>query len=181
MFETEKLKIQWDGRRRISAPNKSVLYWGPFDDWWNMFGLAGYGMLVGDEGNYGTALKLFFRERWPDIKSISTVGLAGSDIDWDIIEPIELPYKYDWIICQAVLEHVRDPVSAVKNMALQLNIGGKMYLHSHGPKFAHHRHPLDCYRFMRDGVIALADLSNCKILDMVWNEKHWLMVAELNS
>jgi hypothetical protein len=77
-----------------------------------------------------------------------------------------------------VLEHVKDPVASVKNLAKNLNPNGFVYLHSHGPNFRYHPYPINCYCFFRDGIVALAELSNLEIVDMLWTSVHWFMLLK---
>ena len=175
----EILKIKWDGKSCIKAPNSSTIYWSVFYHWWKRFPLIGNGWLIGDEHPFLLPLKEWFYERYPNITNIGGVSLDRSDILWDICDSasaVILHGRSKFIICQAVLEHVKDPVSAVKNLADCLTDGGMLYLHSHGPAFEEHRFPVDCYRFFRDGVLALAELSGLNILDILWTPNHWFLL-----
>ena len=172
---TERLRIEWNGES-IKAPNRSGIYWGVFDKWWEIFAMHGEVGMIGDEYPLGIELKSYLAERFPMIENIYLISLENSDVDWDITKPITL--SFDWIVCQAVLEHVKDPVAAVKNMTNALTDNGFLMLHSHGPKFKEHRHPIDCYRFFRDGVLALAELAELEIIDILWTEAHWFLLGK---
>lgn len=178
MFRTENLNIEWDESKRVKAPNKSGLYWGVFDKWWKEVSLFGNVLSVGDEYPQGRELKSYLSRRFPMIDNIFIDSLSDSDLDWNITEKFFYSVRFDWIICQAVLEHVSDPVAAVKNMAEVLNPTGFIMLHSHGPGFPEHRHPIDCYRFLRDGVVALANQADLTIIDMLWTDRHWFLFAK---
>ena len=174
---SEKLKIEWNGEK-VAAPNLSGLYWQPFTDWWEKFGLKMNGLLVGEEYPKGADLKEWFVKRYPEIDEVCISSLGNSDINWDITYSKRwLPYSpYQFIICQAVLEHVKNPILAVQNMGHLLNRQGMLYIHSHGPDFKEHRHPIDCYRFMRDGVLALAELSGLETVDILYTSSHWFLL-----
>jgi hypothetical protein len=178
MYITENLGIEWDETKRIRAPNRSGIYWGIFDEWWNNVQLFGNVLSVGDEYPQGTELKSFLSNRFPMIDHVYINSLSNSDLDWDITQPLTLDMKFDWIICQAVLEHVIDPVAAVYNMVATLDPHRFIMLHSHGPGFPEHRHPIDCYRFFRDGVVALANHADLTIIDMLWTNRHWFLFGK---
>ena len=173
---SENFHIAWNGDR-TKAPNRSGVYWEIFPLWWQLFPLRGNGLLIGDEYPEATALKKWFQDKHPMIENIVASSLENSDMDWDITHPLEKEIRFDWIICQAVLEHVKDPVAAVKNLGSVLNHNGLLFLHSHGPEFKEHRHPIDCYRFMRDGVIALLQLAKLELVDILWTSSHWFALS----
>lgn len=176
MNTSEKLHIIWDGGR-IHAPNRSGLYWDIFSSWWDIFSLHGNGLLVGDEYPEAIDLKHWFIDRYPTIEFIFTTSLENSDINWDITTPLKTDMRFDWIVCQAVLEHVKNPVAAMRNLGNILNPSGLLFVHSHGPKFKEHRHPIDCYRFMRDGIIALTEEAELDLVDILWTEAHWFTLS----
>ena len=176
MFCTEYLKVEWNGES-IKAPNRSGIFWGVFDKWWDIFAMHGDVAMVGDEYPLGIELKSYLAERFPMIENIYLASLENADYDWDITKP-RFQECFHWIVCQAVLEHVKDPVAAVKSLSYALKWNGFVMLHSHGPRFKEHRHPIDCYRFLRDGVIALAELAQLQIVDMLWTESHWFLLGK---
>jgi SAM-dependent methyltransferase len=176
MIFSEKLQIGWDGKS-IKAPNRSGIYWDIFSKWWNIFHLHGDILLVGDEYPHMNDLRPWFMSRHPMINNVFSTSLENSDINWDITTPFEKNTKFDFVICQAVLEHVKDPVSATKNLANVIYDDGFVFLHSHGPKFKEHRYPIDCYRFMRDGVIALIELAGLDLVDILYTDSHWFTLS----
>lgn len=156
--------------------NMSRGYHGILKKWWDITELSGRVLLVGESGNFGDDVKRRLRETYPKISEVLTTDLENADINWDISgEPKNIGERFDHIICQAVLEHVKDPVASVKNLAANVNEGGFLYVHSHGPNFPYHPHPIHCYCFYRDGIIALAELANLKIVDMLWTDSHWFL------
>lgn len=179
MYRSENLGIEWDENYKVKAPTNSALYWGIFDQWWKRYPLMGEGILVGEEYPKLTHLKQFFYDKFPHIEDMVGVSLENSDTVWDITKTAPFNVLFDWIICQAVLEHVSDPVAAVRNMVSVTNVGGMIYLHSHGPKFKEHRWPVDCWRFLRDGVVGLAEQTCCEIVDLLWTESHWFMLMKV--
>jgi SAM-dependent methyltransferase len=176
MIFSEKLHIGWDGSS-VKAPNRSGIYWDIFPKWWNIFSLQGNGLLVGDEYPHIIDLKVWFINRYPRINNMWCTSLENSDFNWDITTPIGKNIKFDFVICQAVLEHVKDPISATKNLANVISKNGFLFLHSHGPRFKEHRYPIDCYRFMRDGVMALMEFSELKLVDILYTDSHWFTLS----
>ncbi len=69
---------------------------------------------------------------------------------WDNIEEIE---KFDIVLCQATLEHVYDPYTAIKNLRNVLNVSGALLLHTHVPDMPYHPFPRDYVRFYPDWFI----------------------------
>ncbi len=159
--------------------NYSGAYHGLLRDWWKHFGLHGYGLLVGEAGDWAGNVKDKLVEDHPEIDGIFSVDLEAADIVWDIQQPMpkfKLGFEgrfWHWIICQAVLEHLPDPFGGLRHMVDVLRVGGLLYLHNNGPATKEHRHPIDCCRFMRDVVKGWAGLlGNVEVEDMLWTSRH---------
>lgn len=101
---------------------------------------------------------------WPNVLLISEGEETKEDFkkvypEWNI-DVTDLPHdicrdslgigKYDLIICQATLEHLYDPFSALYNMARSLKDDGIIVIHTQAQKFPYHAWPTDCFRFMDD-------------------------------
>lgn len=157
------------------VPNSSGGYHGLLKTWWEHFGLKGDGLLIGEGGEGGQQVTKAFEEAY-NVKAYS-VGLANADIVWDVTTRFPaIKRQYDWIICQATLEHVTDPVATIKNLADVLKSEGRIYLHTCGPEFPIHRYPLDCYRFLPDALRAMAELACLDIDDLYWTPAHCFAV-----
>lgn len=154
-----------------SIENVSGGYHGIFKRWWDYFGLCGVGLVIGEEGKLGENTKKRLQREYLGIQ-VRTVGLKNSDYIWDITEPFGGSGQFDWVICQAVLEHVYDPVAAIRNMEKILKPGGMLYIHTHGPSFHYHAYPIDCFRYYRDAFIAISNKTCLKIEDMLWMPDH---------
>ena len=183
MIVSEKLGLPVAGRWAIEGHPSG--YWGLLKQWFDYFGLSGPGLIIGDRGAKGEAAKKALKREYPGI-TVKTVDLLDADIIWDITRPpftqIHVTEDYcstvDWVICQAMLEHVEDPVASMKNMAAVLNPRGRIFLHTVGPAFKYHRHPIDCYRYFRDALIVFGEITGLEILDIYWEPRHCFCAYE---
>lgn len=175
MVATEVLGIEtgprtdWIGGHWPVA-NQSGGYHGLLKKWFDHFGLRGKGLVVGEPGEGGEAVKNAFRSEYG--VEVYSVDISSADIVWDITKPLDTDERYDWIVCQATLEHVSDPVAAVRNMGSVLKKGGRLYIHTCGPEFPYHKAPIDCYRFFRDALVSMAQIANLDIDDLLWTNSH---------
>jgi len=178
-YVTEILKLEvpiingWVGGCYY-VPNSSRGFHGILKRWWDIFGLKGVGLIIGEREPYASFVKSRLCQDFPGAIPIA-VDLSNSDINWDITKPLNREPFAEWIICQAVLEHVKDPIAVIKNLSAILK-KGLLYFHSHGNDFPYHAYPIDVYRFMRDVLIVFAELANLEILDMLWTPKHCFAV-----
>jgi len=97
------------------VPNISGDYHGILKHWWDIFGLKGVGLIIGEREPYASFVKRRLYEDFPGALPIS-VDLSNSDINWDITKPLNREQFAEWIIFQAVLEHVKDPIAVIKNL-----------------------------------------------------------------
>ena len=176
MIETEKLKLKntADRERLHSVPvqNVSKKFDGVLIQWWEHFGLSGKGMVVGD-GGYCDPVRAKLTELHPEIDVVHFADMHDADIIWDITKPLTgFSHDYNWIICQATLEHVYDPVASIRNMLDALTPGGLLYIHTVGPQMKVHRHPVDCVRFLRDFFVIIERELKTEIVDMLVTGYH---------
>lgn len=150
-------------------------YHGLLVRWWNKFRLDGRGLVIGESGNRWIKVKAKFLAEHSEIDEIYSVDFQNSDINWDITVPYNnsISFSFDWIVCQAVLEHVTDPPAAIRNLSNTLRAGGLLYVHSHGPEFVKHRKPIDCYRFLLDALISFCDMASLELVDYIWTPLNW--------
>ena len=89
-----------------------------------------------------------------------------------------LQHHFGWIGCGALMEHVKDPQAAARNITQLLAPGG--VLHFHGPwVWGYHPYPDDYQRLSRSGVAALFP-------ELVWEDffytgtrgKWWIRLSE---
>jgi SAM-dependent methyltransferase len=86
-----------------------------------------------------------------DLRSTPDVNVLG--------DAAVLPFvgnAFDLIITQEMVEHVRDPFHAVREIARVLNRGGKLYLQAPFV-IGYHPGPEDYWRFTRAGLIRLVE------------------------
>ncbi|HYD92914.1 MAG TPA: class I SAM-dependent methyltransferase [Candidatus Paceibacterota bacterium] len=89
-----------------------------------------------------------------DYKTMDFDVSTGADIVGDI-HAIPLPdSSVDAVICSSVLEHVRDPLAAMKELRRIVRPGGQIFLYvpSIYPYHAHKGHYPDYWRFFRDTI-----------------------------
>jgi len=123
-------------------------YSAPFPLWWNLFDLNGCGYIIGESKIQSQWISKKLQKEY-NTDNILSVDVINSDIKLDITKE-NLPNKVDFIFCMAVLEHVVDPGSAIRNMASALNPGGLLCISVPNNGFKQHRRPIDCYRFLED-------------------------------
>ena len=162
MDTTEMLNLEIVEKELI-VPNKSGFYHDALRTWFDHFDLSGKGLLIGDKEEVKPVLK----SKYPNVTEILNVNLtSNSDINWDITTPYYgTDLEVNWIICQATLEHVVDPVSSMRNLSEVLAKDGLLFLHVPAFGYGYHAFPIDCYRFSRDTLIAFEDLAGLTLLD----------------
>jgi SAM-dependent methyltransferase len=100
---------------------------------------------------------------WTDLPWGRRTQLDYPDFDL-CAPPDELPGPFDLVICEQVLEHVLDPVAAVRTLRRLCKPGGHVYVST--PFLVRlHDCPGDYWRFTPDGM---AHLLRSQGLDPVW-------------
>jgi hypothetical protein len=148
-----------DARRKISrahmhVPNLSGFYHGTLRDWFFHYGLGSRCLLVSET----KAVAEVFQSHFPGTDFITTdfyVDLQPEpkcDVVWDICasHPPAALSGFNSIVCQATLEHVVDPVQAVRNFASILEEDGCLFIQTHTPSYVYHPYPRDYLRFQPD-------------------------------
>lgn len=78
----------------------------------------------------------------------------------DVVCPLEAlafeDARFDTVLCSQVLEHVREPVTALREIARVLRPSGVLLASTHGT-YPYHPHPTDYWRWTQDGLRALFD------------------------
>jgi hypothetical protein len=119
-----------------------------------------------------------FRDLFPDPWVYTGCDIEGGpnvDLVMEIDQPIPLESRsVDLVITGNTLEHVRNPFLVVYEMARVMK---KVMIIGAPFKYDEHRYPLDCWRFLPDGMQALADYAGIKCEDTFIFEKDCYLVA----
>jgi SAM-dependent methyltransferase len=93
---------------------------------------------------------------------------AGKNVDLIVANPDKWPEVMDrWypvIISGQMLEHAERPWVVFREMARILALGGIMCVIAPW-KWKPHRYPVDCYRYLPDGMKALGDWAGLTVAD----------------
>lgn len=121
-------------------------------------GRPGRALDVGSFDVNGTARSEFKKRGWQytgfDAESGKNVDVVGS------VEHLSKAFPgkpFDCVSCFETLEHLKDPTRAVSEMKRVLRPGGMIILSAAGNGFREHRHPIDCWRILPDGMKVLLD------------------------
>jgi SAM-dependent methyltransferase len=155
-----KANLTWDlnrGGRGIGGwetfPNASRGYHGILLQWFEHYHSSGE-VLVVSESRSTAALfqKRYPRWTWITLDLFTDINEGQPDHVVDICGdmPGALVRRFGSILCQATLEHVYDPMAAMRNLAACLAPGGFFLLHTHTPPFMYHPCPRDYFRFNVD-------------------------------
>ena len=145
----------WVGGHYL-MPNLSQGYHGIQKQWWDFYHKGQTVLLV-------TELKPtmeIFKKNYPQWKfenidyypELDHSSASDCDIFGNLCEtknPLT-GNKYSLIINQATLEHLYDPVTAMRNLIESLSSGGIIVTHTHPPAMPYHSYPRDYFRFMKD-------------------------------
>ena len=115
----------------------SGFYHGILRDWWEKHGLGDRSLLISETH----AVANIFTDKYPATKFVTTdyfVDLQPNptcDVVWDLCST-DVPDDVrgvNSVICQATLEHIIDPVQAVRNLTTALEPEGMLYVQTHTP------------------------------------------------
>jgi len=84
------------------------------------------------------------------------------------VEDLDIPdASFDLVLCTQVLEHVRDPNKALREIARVLRPGGYAFLTTHGV-WPFHPYPGDYWRWTQQGLEALFDrVSDLRLVELI--------------
>lgn len=93
---------------------------------------------------------------------------AGLNVDVVLDEPYRWQFasaSFDVVISGQCLEHVPEPWLWVVEVARVLMVGGLTCLIAPA-EWPEHKNPVDCYRYLPDGMKALAKWANLTVIDV---------------
>lgn len=97
---------------------------------------------------------------------IFTAGLHEEmDFCWNYDDPAPAMDPVGIIVSHAMIEHITDPYSHVRNCYEKLNPGGHLIIHTVMPGFVYHRFPIDCLRFHPDWFEAVGTRLGARIAE----------------
>ena len=100
----------------------------------------------------------------------------------DVVGDIQkLPFKenyFDTIICTQVLEHVKKPWLAVKEMYRVIRPRGYSLV-TVPFMLPYHAHPNDYFRYTREGLISLFEEAGFKIIDCQYYGSIFIVISEM--
>lgn len=156
------------------VPNLSGFYHGILQQWWqNHFPRVKDCLLISENVH----VKQHFENNYSNIKFFTNDHPESDqkpvDISHDLCVPWSTYNAFDAIICQATLEHLYDPMTAMKNMNIALKSGGEIYIHTHTPGYPYHNHPRDYFRFQPDWFIDLPKyVKNLELKELCEFDNH---------
>lgn len=124
---------------------------------------------IGDVGAYnvnGCLRPLFQKPGWKYVGMDLSAGpnvdvvLAGEKV-WTNVED----ESFDVVVSVSTLEHTRYPWLVVGEIARILKKGGITCLVA-PYSWEHHAYPIDCYRFLPDGMKAMMELAGLEITSL---------------
>ena len=117
-------------------------------------------------GEYNIDKKYYSQLFDLSVDKIVTTGIGDdTDYQWNFEEDPPQMGQFDFIVSQAMLEHLLNPYKHVADLSQMLNPGGKLVLHTHIPGFNYHRFPIDCVRFYPDWFEAIAERLDLSVYD----------------
>jgi SAM-dependent methyltransferase len=125
---------------------------------------------VGSLDVNGTYRCLFDDPQW---EYVGLDMVPGRGVDLVVSQPYRWSEiqaaSFDVVVSGQAFEHIEFPWVTILEVARVLRPAGLLFLvvPSSGPE---HRHPLDCWRFYTDGIVALAHWAD---LDVVCAKTHW--------
>lgn len=124
---------------------------------------------IGSQNINGTFKELFNRDNWSytglDIEDGDNVDFIPiNNYFWDEIKS----NSYDVVISGQVFEHTEFFWLSILEIARVLKCGGLVCIISPSSGFEH-RYPVDCYRFYRDGMSAIAKFARLEIIETKTN------------
>lgn len=142
----------------LPVPNIVGYFHPVMHTFWETYSLGGTCLLISESIRVAKAMHAFYpKTEFTSCDLFSELMGNGAEdrphIVWDVCHPAppELQHAcFDSIICQALLEHVIAPTTAIASMVGLLHSKGTLYLQTHTPSFPKHQVPRDYVRFHHD-------------------------------
>ncbi len=142
----------------LQVPNIVGYYLPVLRAYWEYYGLGAKSLLVSESRKVANAMHGYYPQTEFTACDLFTELMGNEEGDrphlvWDVCSNPPKDIKgggFDSVICQALLEHVIAPTTALKNMAGLLNASGRLYFQTHTPSFHKHSVPRDYVRFQHD-------------------------------
>jgi len=121
---------------------------------------------IGSMDINGTVRPQFEKRGW---KYTGIDSEEGKNVDM-ICDVSKIPEMYlrfgafDCVTCLEVVEHLNDPVTAIRDAKTVLRPGGLLVISAAANGFPLHRHPIDCWRIMPDGMVYL--MAGCRDVEI---------------
>jgi SAM-dependent methyltransferase len=117
-------------------------------------------------GEYNIDKKHYSNLFGVDPHNIVTAGIGGDmDYEWNYEDEPPQMGKFDFIVTQAMLEHLLNPYKHILDLSQMLNDGGILIIHTVVPGFKYHRFPIDCVRFYPDWFEEVAKRLGLMVVD----------------
>lgn len=168
----------------FAVPNISGFYHGILRDFWEAYGLGERCLLISET----VPTRQVFASKYPQTDFtcsdfyVDLQSCSQTDVLWDICSP-QIPEslhgRFDSVICQATMEHVWDPATALENLFELLNTSGRLFIHTHTPCFFYHAWPRDYCRFWPDWFKdAEVRIPGAQLLEMLCVSGHAFVAYE---
>ena len=158
----------WVGGR-LKIPNASNGYHAILKQWWDNNKVHNANWLLISEKN---TVKPHFESLYKADKFYTLEYFSENnevDFNYDLCDRNLVSYlpKFDVVLCQATLEHIYDPVTAIHNMINVLNKEGIALIHTHIPGFDYHPYPRDYLRYYPDWFLDVPKfINNSELLEL---------------
>ena len=114
-----------------------------------------------------------YRDIFPDWHYVGLDIRSGLGVDVVTVDPYHWPFEdesFDAVISGQCLEHVFDMYAWISEVARMVKINGLVIVTAPW-KWPIHRHPVDCWRILPDGMrFLLAEVAGLKVLECYLHE-----------
>ncbi len=133
-------------------------------------------LLVGENNKvFPVFLKHFPGHYW---NYLGYDGNNGEKYDLDLNVSLEFApsTQFNFVFCQALLEHVCRPSIVIENLRQFTKKDGYIILHTHNFKQPYHAYPIDCCRFYKDFFYDICKYVPLEVIEYNEWEQHIFVV-----